>query len=997
MNWLVWLSLLVVQVAGGPDLNTAGLHRWPPVEPSNAVATMAVKPGFEIQLVAAEPLVRDPIEICFDEDGRLFVVEMIDYSERRGERPHLGRIRRLEDTSGNGHYDRSEVYADDLPWPTGIFCWAGGVLVAATPDIWYLKDTTGDGRADSREVVLTGFAEEYAPYETNRLNVQAMLNSFRWGLDNRIHGVTSFNGGRIRAPNRPAEPAVNVRGRDFAFDPRDYRLWAEAGGGQYGMSFDDAGTRFTCSNSDHARVFLYETRYAERNPVVALPPALQSIAVDGPAATVHRRSPDEPWRVVRTEWRVGGLVPGPIEGGGRASGYFTSASGLTVYRGDAWPAEFVGDLFVADCGSNLLHRKQTRRDGIEWIAERPADEQETEFLASTDTWFRPVQLANAPDGTLWVIDMYREIIEHPWSLPPGLKEHLDLNAGNDRGRLYRIVPGGWQPRATPRLSVAGTEELVRMLAHSNAWHRETAARLLYERQDRAIAVPALERLLDESPTPLGRLHALYALQGQGALKVESVVKAMSDPDERVRMQAMRLSERFLANSEGHDAAASLAALQAIVKDPSPRVRYQLAFTLGETQHPDRLTTLTELARRDAEDQWIRGAILSSLANGALEVFEALTEAGAPRRTTLEERTGEGMAECMVYLARTVGSGGREDEILRVLEAAERISDVGLGLGVVQALSEALSTRDVSFLHGRMSIWATRAGALVRDTDATMANRVRAIELLGETEMMAGAREIITELLVSVEPQEVQLAAIRALSRMPEPDMARELTQRWTGFTPRVREEALSALLARPARAIGLLQGIQDGLVPRSDLDATRIEFLQTHRDPDVRALAAQVLSSSAPVARRAVFEAFAPALELNGDPARGRELYVERCASCHRHGGEGHVVGPDLLSVRHAGRERLLWSIIDPNIESSPQYIMYEIEMVNGETHMGMLAEETSTSVTLRQAYGQDRVMARNSIVSLRGSDRSMMPEELEAGLDPQAMADLLEFILTVD
>jgi putative membrane-bound dehydrogenase-like protein len=997
VNWLVWLPLLVVQVAGEPQLDTAGLHRWPPVEPSKAVATMAVKPGFEIELMAAEPLVRDPIEICFDEDGRLYVVEMIDYSERRGEKPHLGRIRRLEDTNGDGHYDRSDVYADDLPWPTGVFCWGGGVFVAATPDIWFLKDTTGDGRADRREVVLTGFAEDYAPYETNRLNVQAMLNSFRWGLDNRIHGVTSFNGGRIRAPSRPAEPAVNVRGRDFAFDPRDYRLWPEAGGGQYGMGFDDAGTRFTCSNSDHARVFLYEARYAERNPVVALPPALQSIALDGPAAEVFRRSPDEPWRVIRTEWRVGGLVPGPIEGGGRASGYFTSASGLTIYRGDAWPPEFVGDLFVADCGSNLLHRKQTRRHGIEWIAERATDEQKTEFLASTDTWFRPVQLANAPDGTLWVIDMYREIIEHPWSLPPGLKEHLDLNAGNDRGRLYRIAPRGWQPRAAPRLSVAGTEELVRILAHPNAWHRETAARLLYERQDRANAVPALERLMVESATPLGRLHALYALDGQGALTVEAVVRAMSDPDERVRMHAVRLSERFLADSKGHDAAASLAALRAKAKDPSPRVRYQLAFTLGETQHPDRIKTLTELARQNSEDRWIRGAILSSLSNGALEVFDALIEGGAPQRLTLGDGQGEGMAECMVQLARIVGSGGREDEILRVLKGAERISDAGLGLGVVQALSEMLSTPDAPALRERMSVWAARAAALAQDTDAAEADRVRAIELLGGIERMAGARERITGLLVSVEPQEVQLAAIRALSRMPELDVAGELTQRWSGFTPRVREEVLRVLLARPARAIGLLHGIQDGLVPGSDLDATRIEFLQTHRDPDVRALAAKVLSSSPSVARRAVFEAFAPALELSGDAARGRELYMERCASCHRHGGEGYAVGPDLLSVRHAGKERLLWSIIDPNIELSPQYAMYEIEMVDGETHMGMLAEETSTTVTLRMAYGQERVMERKNIVRLRGSDRSMMPEELESGLDLESMADLLEFILAVE
>jgi hypothetical protein len=192
-----------------------------------------------------------------------------------------------------------------------------------------------------------------------------------------------------------------------------------------------------------------DTRYTSRNPWFAFPPILVSIAADGPAAEVFRTSPEEPWRVLRTQWRVAGMVPGPIEGGGRASGYFTSATGATIYRGDAWPAEYVGDAFIADCGSNLIHRKQLLPTASPSSAQRPADERGTEFATCSDVWFRPVQFANAPDGTLYVIDMYREIIEHPWSLPPGIKEHLDLNSGNDRGRIYRIVPDGFKPASRP--------------------------------------------------------------------------------------------------------------------------------------------------------------------------------------------------------------------------------------------------------------------------------------------------------------------------------------------------------------------------------------------------------------------------------------------------------------------------------------------------------------------------------------------------------------------
>ena len=219
------------------------------------------------------------------------------------------------------------------------------------------------------------------------------------------------------------------------------------------MSFDSRGRKFVCSNSDHIQLVTYEDRYASRNPFFAMPPPRSSIAADGPAAEVFRISPDEPWRVIRTRWRVAGLVPGPVEGGGRPSGYFTGATGTTIYRGDAFPEEYRENAFIADCGSNLVHRKKLLPDGVGLIARRPDDEQQVEFLASRDNWFRPVQFANAPDGTLYIADMYREVIEHPWSLPESIKKHLDLNSGNDRGRIYRVAPDGFRQPKRLHLSV----------------------------------------------------------------------------------------------------------------------------------------------------------------------------------------------------------------------------------------------------------------------------------------------------------------------------------------------------------------------------------------------------------------------------------------------------------------------------------------------------------------------------------------------------------------
>ena len=362
---VVLLVLLFISVANAapPELSDKDLPRFPAVEPKDAVGSFQIKKGFQLELTAAEPLVKYPIAISFDENGRCFVVEMGDYSDRRDE--HLGRIRMLEDTDGDGRFDKATVYAEDLAWPTGVICYDGGIFVAATPDILFLKDTTGDGKADVRKKIFTGFGNT-----KERLNVQALLNSFNWGMDNRIHGNTAPNGGIVTNVAVPSEKPLNLDHQNFSFDARTLKMRTEVGGGQYGMSFDTRGRKFTCSNSEHILAYMYDEEYADRNPYYTMPRALVSIPVDGGAAEVYRISPEEPWRILRTRWRVTGLASGPVEGGGRASGYFTGATGVTIYRGDAMGSSFSGNAFIADCGSNLIHRKRLHSRGEEIVGER---------------------------------------------------------------------------------------------------------------------------------------------------------------------------------------------------------------------------------------------------------------------------------------------------------------------------------------------------------------------------------------------------------------------------------------------------------------------------------------------------------------------------------------------------------------------------------------------------------------------------------------------------
>ncbi len=960
-----------------PELNPEkDLPRLPAVEPARALQTFQVKKGFRIDLAAAEPLVKDPIALSFDENGRMFVVEMGDYSERRDE--HLGRISLLEDTDGDGHFDKSSVYAENLSWPTGVICYDGGIFVIATPDIIYFKDTNGDNKADVRQVLYTGYGSGM-----EKLNVQGLCNGFNWGLDNRIHGATAPDGGVVTNVALASEKPLNLNGRNFSFDPRTLKMRAESGGGQYGMSFDSLGRKFVCSNSDHLMAFIYDGRYARRNPLFAMPDPLASIAVDGGAAEVYRISPEEPWRVIRTKWRVTGVSEGLIEGGGRSAGYFTGASGVTIYRGSAFPEDFRDNAFTGDVGGNLVHRKMIYQDGVALKAQRPADEQKFEFLASKDTWFRPVQFANAPDGTLYVIDMYRETIEHPWSLPEQMKKHLDLNSGNDRGRIYRILPESFSQPKLPRLGKASTQQLVATLENPNGWHRDTAARLLFQRQDKSAIAP-LKKLASHSTSPLGRIHALHSLEGLSALSEEDVLAAMKDAEPTVREHAIELSEIFL-----HESVVSQKLwekYQELTRDPSIRVRFQLAFTLGEVRQAGKVRALRDIVERDMADSWMQAAVLSSLADGAGEMLGLL--AGADNVAP-----GKSREEFLRKLVVLIGARNDAREVAQVLDLLKSASNPTVSFVLARALGDGLQRAGSSLAKvGDMKMVFAQALQTAANDHLEESSRLQAIPLLGMTSY-AESRATLLNLLDQTQSQGIQLAAISTLGRFTEAEVGPALLKYWSTQTPRLRSETLTVLLARPERATALLQAIEQGTVRSSDLATAQITFLKNHRDEAIRNQTARMFATAKPSQRQDAIRLFQPALVLPGNSDHGKKLYLERCSSCHRLDKEGYALGPDLVTVKNSGKEKMLMSILDPNSEVAPAFRAFEIETTSGESYIGLVANETATSVALRQAFGKETVILRPQIRKIQSQGTSLMPEGLETGLNHQDMADLLQYI----
>jgi len=991
-----------------PVVEDRDLPRRPPTEADKTLATFKIKPGFQIELAAAEPLVVSPVAMAFDENGRLFVVEMRDYSERRNETPRLGRVRLLEDSNSDGRFDRSTVYVDNLPWPTAVTCYAGGIFLGATPDLLYCKDTNGDGVADVREVVFTGFASDQAPFETNRLNVQAMLNSFNWGIDNRIHGATSLSGGRVglvnseftrewirRATGAAASPShdsrIELRGRDFSFDPRTLELRAESGGGQHGLSFDSRGRKFVCSNSDHIQMMMYEDRHAMRSLDYDLPPSRVSIAADGPAAEVFRVSPEEPWRVVRTKWRVAGLVPGLIEGGGRASGYFTGATGTTIYRGDAFPEEYRENAFVADCGSNLVHRKRLYpdQDGVGLVARRADDERNVEFLASTDNWFRPVQFVNAPDGCLYLADMYREVIEHPWSIPESIKRHLDLNSGSDRGRIYRIAPVGFRQPSPPRLSTAATTELVALLASANGWSGDTAARLLYERQDRQAVAP-LEQVLKESPAPLGKVRALYTLNGVGALTEAHLLAGLADASEVVRQHAVRLLEE-LSPPVRQRVKPEFPRLAA---DPSALVRYQLCWTLGTGfRGEEKAAAMTAIALRDSHHAWFRAALLGSLHHEAGEVFFRLAANSEFREST----NGQAF---LCEIARVIARQRDTNALARVLDQAVAATGLEFSFGLVDALEEGASRSGGSpggaAYQSQLDSLKAKARTIAVDRSAPEGDRLASVRLLSRS---AGeeSRQVLMSLLAADQPEAVRSAALGGLGRSGDAGIAADLLSRWSDLTPALRGRALSLLLSRSQGVQRVLEAIERGAVARTELSTPQLQSLRAHPDAMVRRRTVEVFGPPPTAGRQEVVSALVSALSLPGDAGRGRVIYRERCASCHRLGGEGKALGPDLASVKTSGRESLLVSILDPNRQVAPGYLNFTIETKEGQTLSGAIVHESASSVSLRGPDGAENVVSRSIIELMRTEGKSVMPDGLEAGLTAQDLADLLACIVVAE
>lgn len=965
-----------------------GLERRQPLSPAEALLSFEIAEGFGLELAVAEPNVADPIAIAFDEKGRLYIAEMRGYPfdpPPGGE--DAGRIRLLEDRDADGVFERARVFADGLHWPSGVACWKGGIFVTAAPDIVYLKDTSGDGVADVRRTVFTGFGTDKS---------EDIVNNLKWGMDHWIYGTTSYNGATVRHAGRPGAIEIPLGTNDFRFHPVTEVIEAVEGTlGDFGNAFDDWGNRFGSNSGNPIIHAVFPLRHAADG----MEPRQMGAPIYESGRRVFQISRPEPWRVARkaywSRWvdtthdmRARRFPPRELA----ERGYYTGGAGLGIYRGAAYPSEFAGNAFTPEPAGNLVLRSIVERSGVTFRARRATAGRE--FLASTDNWFRPVNVANGPDGCLYLMDMYREVIEDPSAMPGEILEHIDYYSGQDMGRVYRIVPDGFVRGVPPQLGEAPVSELVALLEHEDGWWRSTAHRLLFERS--AVGASALLRdAAMRSPSPKGRLHALWSLEGLDRLDGGTLAAALSDSHPAVRRNAVLLAESRLASS-----GALRGKIESMALDEDAAVRFGVALAVSAVNDADSSLILARILRRDPGDRWIRAAVLA----GARRNSHALLDLLLGDESFMANRNAP---DAVKHLVSNVAASESLDAVHAALNPTLRLSGPGgrsLRLAALSGTAAGMERRGSSLasvrdgragpeLRAAIAEVLAEAPEIAADRDgASAAERTEAIRLLAWAARGA-ALPALAALLAPDEPAEVQLAAIRALSALGGDEVGRVLVRGWRSYSPAVRREAVEALFSRDERLEPFLDALEAGTVLAAQLDPTRRAALLEHTRPEIRRRARQVLVRLEVASPEEMVREYRSVLVMEGDADRGAEVFERECATCHRLDGVGHEVGPDLAERASSSREELLVDILDPNRSVQSNFVNYRLDAADGSVVTGLLARESASSVTLRRGDSVEDTVPRSRIDSLTSMGLSLMPEGLENEIEPSEMADLLSFL----
>jgi len=954
-----------------------------PLSPEESAKKWHVREGYRIELVAAEPVVLDPVAFDWDEQGRLWVIEMADYPlGMDGNGKAGGRVVRLEDTDHDDRYDKRSVIVSDLSYPTGILTWREGVIVTAAPDIFFISP---DG---TKKVLYTGFSTG---------NQQLRVNGLRWGMDGWVYcAAGAHHGGYNKGTQIECKltgEKIDLGSRDFRFKPDTGEFDPQTGPSQFGRARDDWGHWFGVQNSFPLWHYVLQDHYLRRNPHVI------------PPDPIHQLFPRNPpvYPASSMEKRFHSFDQ---------AGRFTSACGIEVYRDQVLFNDGKTHAFTCEPFHNVVQHHLLEDDGVTFKAVpdsshlAPRDEQTAsksgkaskqenaplisterdgyfagafhDFLASEDRWCRPVMVRTGPDGALWVADMYRYMIEHPQWLPQNGKEELlpHYREGDDKGRIWRVVKSSHlAPRDEQTASKSGkasskgslpfiSTERDDYFASPNGWLRDKAQMMALWSGEFAL------KGLFERPKGIVLAQAAWTL---GLLKKDHENEwhdLIEDTNPRVREQALQMLEHF--GWKADESSPLQKALTKLVNDQDAKVRLQLACTLGELKVEWAGDLLAEVLNSAEAGSQLQGAALSSVlphlervcARADAKSFAMLL------RCALATKNDKAIA---ALVTRTDEQKGLE-ELLAVLDEKN--------------LSLAAFAKQVTDAKAREAVEKMAARLQQAADSIQTAPTMESLALLAsDHEHRERVKALLPELWAKTGNAEV----LRLVAKLQPQGGEQFLLEGWDQRTPALRVQILETLLSNDAWTLALLKRPE-----AKSADAATRARLMKHPKKNIANLAEKVFADSTSATRAAVVEKFKPALKLQGDAARGKTVFASVCISCHKLDGEGLELGPDLRSVAQHDAEKLLNSILDPSAIIEPGFMAYHCTLKSGEQLYGVIATETSASLTLKMAGNLTKSVLRSDVASLKSTGISLMPEGLEAAMTPQSLADLIAYLKVV-
>lgn len=970
-----------------------GTNGIPALSPDLSRQSLKTHDDLRVELVAAEPLVTDPVAIDFGTDGRLWVAEMSDYG--RGvyeEFKGTGRVRWLKDVDRDGQFDEATTFVDGLRFPTDVKCWRDGILICDAPKVLFAKDTNNDGVADSVEVLLDGFEVR---------NAQARVNSLRWGLDNYLYGSCGLFGGVITS--RKTGETVEASSRDFRFDPDTGFFEPATGRTQQGRCRNDWGDWFGCSNGTLIKYYPTDDRMY-RNPLVR-PPASESAVATAPGASELRTSHEQ----IRFE------LSGP-------PGRPTSGCGLGIYRDKRLGEEYYGNSFTCEPVHQCIHRLILEETATGYWGRRPENEQDHEFLWSQDRWFRPVQVRTGPDGALWIVDMYRFVIEHSRWIPQETLADLDVLAGQRRGRIYRVLPK--KPNSVSDFDWSQIEglsapELAKLLAHPNGTVRdmchqrlvwiaaedETAAATNKAATNKAATNKIVRMVATENSNAAVRLQALATLHGLKQANRSDLLAALSDKHPAVVRRAVRIAAPQISDPSVLD---RIVALQ---QHDDRRVRHAVAFVLGQTKAPAAIEGLVAMASNHSDDPTLQATIQSSLRRETANEI-----AGKILALPSKERNSPAVRQLLSLTVRTGDASTCSDVLTTfVAESAPlntRLRDLSDLLEAADQSGIQLSPADQKRLRMPFAALWRLAKEILAEPSLTEGRAesdvLHALQLIGRphgkvsqsilpTRAGSGHLKIMGDLIRAKNTLNVQRAAVAALAKSPSEQAGEQLLDAIPQVGVQVSNEILGVVLSRENWVSLLFTRFEDKRLAVNLLDASRRQMLLTHANSKLRSRAATLLADPVNSDRVAVIETYKAALGKQVDVEHGKLMFRKACANCHRLENWGHIVGPDLRALSNRNGSALLVAALDPNREVDARYVSWVVALEDGRTKTGILVEESATAIRLLEAEGKETTILRGDIDELRSSQKSLMPDGVEKDLSPRDLACIIAYLRNLE